>query len=95
MLKTLLKHARSKKYVIILPVVLLMIMSAPVVANIASANDEDETGGNETRDLCSFQSGVDNPHLSRNRTDVSGHGWWRIRAGTCPTHARVKSWLYQ
>lgn len=70
-------------------------MTVLAVANIAYADDQDETGHGQTRDACRFGSRVDDPHVSANGTDVCGHSWWQVRSGTCPSHARVKSWLYQ
>lgn len=43
---------------------------------------------------CSFESKADNPHISsRNRNQVSAHGHWKYRSGTCRT-ATVTLWLY-
>ena len=95
MLRRFLERGLVNRYIIILPAVLLAIVAMPVVANVAHADSENEIGRGQTRDICEFQSRVDNPHISRNRTDVSGHGWWNAIAGTCPSHARVQSWLYQ
>lgn len=42
---------------------------------------------------CSYSSEVDRPHISRNGRDVSAHGWWTYRNGSCRT-ATVTLWLY-
>lgn len=42
---------------------------------------------------CSYTSEVDEPHISRNGRDVSAHGWWKYRNGSCRT-ATVTLWLY-
>lgn len=38
---------------------------------------------------CDYRQVNDKPHLSRNRTDASIHGWWIDENGKCPDKANV------
>ena len=37
----------------------------------------------------------DYPHLSKNKRDVSIHGWWKVKPDSqnCPEYAHVEVWL--
>jgi len=44
-----------------------------------------------TAGSCVFDQALDNPHTSGG--EVSVHGWWLYRSGTCPSKAKVSVWL--
>jgi len=55
----------------------------------AMAESGDITAGN-----CTYRQAVDNAHPSSNpRGYASVHGWWKKRAGTCPSTADVDVYL--
>ncbi|GLY29104.1 hypothetical protein [Kineosporia sp. NBRC 101731] len=55
----------------------------------------DDSGSMTTAQIsCTPETGVDNPHVSKTKVDVSGHGWWQ--KGTCTAAtAHVTSCLYE
>jgi len=44
-----------------------------------------------TAGTCVYDQGVDYPHVTS--PDVSVHGWWIYRSGTCPSQAKISVWL--
>ena len=55
---------------------------------------ESEQPGAYGQSRCVFSSWVDYAHVSRNRRDVSTHGWWEDDSSSaCPEYDDVKVWL--